>query len=257
MGIIVSGRLFSLVTMVSVAIVYIYLLKRSNPPMVRKIAAIDAIEEALGRCSELGLGIHFTPGIKSFSPPAGSETVAGISVLGHIARRAANLDLPLYVSIGNSAVTPVATETVRQSYILEGAVDNFREEMILYYGADNNLYEAGMYGLVSSGIAGAHINIGAIKAGGSFFTNEMASIKGMITINGTAEPFSGALLLISSDYMLIGEELFAISGYLSKNPTEAIGLQTQDIIKIIGLIILILGSLLFTIGFPIKELLSV
>jgi hypothetical protein len=50
------------------------------------------------------------------------------------------------------------------------------------------------------------------------------------------------------DYTLIGEELFAASAYLSKEPMLLGSLRGQDVAKVFFMIVIVLGVLAATIG---------
>ena len=59
------------------------------------------------------------------------------------------------------------------------------------------------------------------------------------------------------DYTLIGEEMFAASAYLSREPKLLGSLKGQDLGKAIFLLALLLGVILESIGVPIHQLFAV
>ena len=88
MAVIVAGRqaTFLLLLIFSLAILFfIYRAKKGRLPSFRKIAGLDAIQEAVGRATEMGRPVHFTTGM-GFLVQGGeaAQTLAGISVLGYI-----------------------------------------------------------------------------------------------------------------------------------------------------------------------------
>jgi hypothetical protein len=58
------------------------------------------------------------------------------------------------------------------------------------------------------------------------------------------------------DYSLIGEELYALGAYVSEDPTVSSSLAGQDIGKFLAVLLIVLGSILLTLGMSIKGLLS-
>jgi len=91
---------------------------------------------------------------------------------------------------------------------------------------------------------------------GQFFAESLVLAEtgnsiGAIQIAGTAEPAQLPFFVASCDYTLIGEELFAASAYLSREPRLLGSLKGQDIGKAIILIALIIGLLLETFGNPL------
>jgi hypothetical protein len=67
---------------------------------------------------------------------------------------------------------------------------------------------------------------------------------GAFQVAGTAEWHQLPFLVASCDYVLIGEELFAASAYLTQDPTLLGTLRGQDLGKYLAVGLLIAGSLL-------------
>ena len=70
---------------------------------------------------------------------------------------------------------------------------------------------------------------------------------GAIQIAGTGSQTQIPFFVTACDYTLMGEEFFAASAYLSKQPELIAGITAQDIIKIIlvGFILLLIVSRAF------------
>ena len=51
-------------------------------PKIRKIAGLEAIEEAVGRATEMGRPIAYTTGLGGIRDQVYYQTVAGLSILG-------------------------------------------------------------------------------------------------------------------------------------------------------------------------------
>ena len=80
--------------------------------------------------------------------------------------------------------------------------------------------------------------------------NEIEGISnsiGAIQIAGTGSQTQIPFFVTACDYTLMGEEFFAASAYLSKQPELIAGITAQDIIKIIlvGFILLLIVSRAF------------
>jgi hypothetical protein len=68
-------------------------------------------------------------------------------------------------------------------------------------------------------------------------------------IAGSDSTIQLAFFLVACDYTLIGEELFAASGYLSQDQEVISSIKAQDIMKIIIAVILVAGTIAATLGF--------
>jgi len=67
-------------------------------------------------------------------------------------------------------------------------------------------------------------------------------------ISGTAQTSQIPFFLVSTDYCLIGEEIYAAGAYLSNEPALIASLAGQDVGRILAVALGILGSLLTTMG---------
>ena len=67
----------------SAVLLYTKWAKKGKALFVRKIAGIDAVEEAVGRATEMGKPVLFIPGISDIDE---IETIAGLSILGRVAK---------------------------------------------------------------------------------------------------------------------------------------------------------------------------
>jgi hypothetical protein len=82
----------------------------------------------------------------------------------------------------------------------------------------------------------------------SLILAETANSVGSIQIAGTAMPSQLPFFVAACDYTLIGEELFAASAYLSKDPKLLGSLKGQDVGKFIFLLVILVGVLFLTIN---------
>ena len=80
--------IFIAIILVSLTISYFIQKARSGEDIyLRPLSALKAIEEAIGRATEMGKSVLFVPGISDMDQV---ETVSGMVVLGHVAGMTAN-----------------------------------------------------------------------------------------------------------------------------------------------------------------------
>ena len=65
---------------------------------------------------------------------------------------------------------------------------------------------------------------------------------------GTANVHQLPFFVVACDYTLIGEELYAASAYLSGEPKLVGSLKGADLMKIVIVVVVVLGSVLETLG---------
>ena len=87
-----SNRWNVFLTLVIIFFLIIYFIekaKKGKNLFVRRIAGLDAIEEAVGRATEMGKPILYVPGIDDMN---NIQTVASMIILGNVARTVAQRD---------------------------------------------------------------------------------------------------------------------------------------------------------------------
>jgi len=93
-----SGRAVGLILILGVFILGIYYMRRKKLPYIRRVAAIDAIYEAVGRATEMGKPVLCSYGRGGF----GYAVIAAMSILGHVAKTCAETNTRLLVPTGGS-----------------------------------------------------------------------------------------------------------------------------------------------------------
>jgi hypothetical protein len=221
-------------------IYFIQKAKKGEKIYVRKIAGIDAVDEAVGRATEMGKKIYFIPGIQDMNDV---QTIAGMAILGRVAELAAQYDTWLEVPVSKSMVMVTARESMKEAYSKAGRPDSFREGQVHYLTEDQFGYAAAVSGMMVREKPATMIYMGAFFAESLIFAETGNSI-GAIQIAGTAQQTQLPFFVAACDYTLIGEELFAASAYLSHEPRQLGSLKGQDVGKAIFLIALIVGAIL-------------
>jgi hypothetical protein len=211
---------------------------------IRPIAGLAEVEQAVGRATEMGRKLVYVPGTQDMD---NVQTLAGVTILGHIAKLAAEYDAQLDVPVPRSLVMITAREVVKEAYLNIGRPDAFNEDMVRYITDDQFGYAAALDGLFVREKPATIFYMGAFYAE-SLILAETGNTIGAIQIAGTAMPAQLPFFVAACDYTLIGEELFAASAYLSKEPKLLGSLKGQDVAKILILISAIVGLILATIG---------
>jgi len=221
--------------------------QRGDNIFLRTIPGLKAVEEAVGRSTEMGKPVLFVPGIQDMDQV---ETVAGVIVLGHVSKMTARYETPLNVPVSRAIVMKAAREACKESYLVEGRPDMFQEDMVHYVTDEQFAYAAGVNGIMVREKPAACIYMGKFYAE-SLILAETGNSIGAIQIAGTASQSQIPFFVTACDYTLIGEEFFAASAYLSDKPELVGAVKGQDMIKVIILFMIIGGVLvrfLFDLG---------
>jgi len=214
--------------------------QRGEEIFLRDIPGLKAVEEAVGRSTEMGKPVLYVPGIMDMDQV---ETVAGIIVLGHVSKMTARYETTLNVPVSRAIVMKAAQEVCKESYLVEGRPDMFHEDMVHYLTDEQFAYAAGVNGIMVREKPAACMYMGKFYAE-SLILAETGNSIGAIQIAGTASQAQIPFFVTACDYTLIGEEFFAASAYLSQRPELIGGIKGQDMIKVI-VIGFILGGVIF------------
>jgi hypothetical protein len=241
-------RLNALIIMILfsvVILIYTRWAKQGKSLFVRKINGLDEVEEAVGRATEMGKPVLFIPGIQELDE---IETIAGISILGRVARITARYETPLLVPVRYPLVLAAGQEVVEQAYMEEGNPDAYNRDIVRYVAGEQFAFTATVNGIMMRERPATNIYMGAFFAE-SLLLAETGNAAGSIQIAGTAQPAQLPFFVAACDYTLMGEELYAASAYLSREPLLLGGLKGQDWMKIVLVTLIFLGIVLVSLGY--------
>jgi hypothetical protein len=244
---IVEGKLSGLIFFLIALALTAYYLQSKKAPYIRRVPAIDAIEEGVGRATELGKPVIASPGM---SPSGiGASTVAGLSILSYTAELCARNDLRLLAPMGGSAESyttmELARDLVETQFRLEGKEAAFNIDDMPFFSGRQFAWASAYCGMMLREKPATNIMVG-VQYASAVYISEVGHEVGAMVISGTTYLSNIACLAASSDYVMIGEEMLAAGAYLSKDPGQLATIRTQDILKMVMIGILVLGVITFS-----------
>ncbi len=223
---------------------FIYLGRKGKSLYLRPIAGLLAMDEAIGRATEMGKPILYSSGRGKMERPA---SIASMNILGTVAEKVASYGTPLIFPNNDPVVTAVAQEVAREGYTKAGHPDLYNPENI-YFVTDSQFgYAAAVDGIMMREKPATNLFFGTFEAE-SLILAETGNSIGAIQIAGTDSSIQMAFFIVACDYVLIGEELFAASGYLSGDPQVIGSLKGSDYLKVIVIALLVIGAILAMIN---------
>jgi hypothetical protein len=236
----ILGSVFSLLILGYIS------LARRKELYIRRIGGLEALDEALGRATEMGKSVLYIHGLRDMSQ---ISTIAAVNILGRVAKRTAEYDTALRVVAPDPVVMSVSQETVQTSYFEAGRPDAFNPDHVFVAGTEQFSYAAAVEGIMVREKPAAHIMMGYFYAE-SLLLAETGASTGAIQIAGTDSFTQLPFFVTTCDYTLMGEELYAASAYLSREPKLLGSLKGQDVGKAILIVVILLGVLLATVDVP-------
>ena len=223
--------------------VFIQVAKRRPGLFIRKIAGLEAVDEAIGRSTEMDRPVFFVHG--GSSDMGDMATIASVNILARVAARTAEHDTRLRVMNNEPIVTAVSQEVVQQAYMQAGRPDAYNPDDVSLVASEQFAYVAAVSGSMVREQPGAIFLLGSFFAE-SLLLAETGASTGAIQVAGTDQYTQLPFFITTCDYTLIGEELYAASAYLSREPRLLGSLRGQDVGKAFLMIAMVVGSLALT-----------
>ena len=196
---------------------------------IRPIAGIDAIDEGIGRATEMGRPILYICGL---GDAAQAATMAAFSVLGRVAQKTAQYQTKLIVPCYDPIVFSICQDVVKGAYLNAGRPEAYNEKDVFFVAQDQFPYVAAVNGIMLREKPATNFYLGQFYAE-SLMLAETGFDAGSIQIAGTDQLIQMSFFIVACDFTLIGEEMFAASAYLSKEPEQVGSIKGQDWGKVI------------------------
>ena len=217
---------------------------------MRPIAAMTAMEEAVGRATEMGNPVLFVPGISGLDE---IDTISGVMILGHVAGMTAEYEANLHVPCCVPIVMEAAKESCKEAYLKKGRPDLYNESMVHYVTDDQFAYAAGVNGIMLREKPAAVFYQGKFYAE-SLLLAETGSSVGALQIAGTGSSSQIPFFVTACDYVLIGEEFYAASAYLSGSPEMIGSIKGQDYVKLVCIFSIAFTVLISVLNYILPKL---
>lgn len=212
--------------------------RRGAQLFIRRIRGIDALEEAVGRATEMGRSVMFVPGIADFNNMA---TPAGLQVMQYVGRQCARFGVRMIVPILSAVVLPVARDMYQEVCRAEDRLDVFDPNDVRFLSDSQSAFAAAAAGIIERDRIAGVFYFGSFGFE-SLLLAETGQRVGAIQVAATNDAFQIPFFLCACDYTLIGEELFAASAYLGREPTQLGSISGQDIGKLAVCLLILVGA---------------
>ncbi len=236
---------FSVFLFTILTVFYVMRAKQGADLYVRPLGGIEAVDDAIGRATEMGRPILYVLGLGSAADIA---TIASFTILGRVAKKVAEYQTELLVPTYDPIVMTVAQEVVKSAYLDAGRPDAYKEDTVHFVTQSQFAYVAAVNGIMLRELPATNVYMGKFFAE-SLILAETGALAGSIQISGTDEIAQIPFFIVACDYTLIGEELYAASAYLGKDPVLLGSLKAQDYAKAAIIILAVIGVIVAQFDF--------
>lgn len=218
--------------------------KKKDSLFIRRIPGLDAIDDAVGRATEMGKPIIYDSGLGAFSSP---QTIASMLILRSVAKKVAEFKAEIIYPAYDPVVLQIAEEMIASGFLDAGYPEDHKKDNCFFMVSDQFAFAAGLSGLIARKKPATALHFGYYAAE-SLLISEAGFAAGAIQVAGTTEATQLPFFITSCDYTLIGEELYAAAAYLSRDPQVLSNLKLSDYGKVIFGILFLLGTIFLSIN---------
>ncbi|MGB7063142.1 MAG: DUF6754 domain-containing protein [Candidatus Zixiibacteriota bacterium] len=211
---------------------------------VRPISGLEAVDNAIGRATEMGKPILYSSGLGKMDRVA---TMASMNILASVAEKTAEYNTPLIFPNYDPVVMATAQEVVFEAYSRAGHPEAFNPDNIFFVTQSQFGYAAAVDGIMTRQLPATNLFFGTFEAE-ALILAETGNSVGALQIAGTDSTIQLSFFIVACDYTLIGEELFVASGYLTKDPQILGSIKGQDFLKALVVLLILIGGIAGILG---------
>lgn len=219
--------------------------KEQPSQYLRRISAFEHLRRAIGLTVEAGKRMHLSLGWGMLTTPRSAVTFVGLRALERIARATAMSDLPPIATSGDGSLTILSQDTLLQVAKQSGA--EFEPTQARLSGLTPLAYAAGALSDVHDERIGASVLIGSFSSEVALI-HEASERSGGLTLTASDQLPGQAVAYVTALQPLIGEEAFASGAYLGAGPLHIASVRTQDVIRWLVIIGILIGAILKLLG---------
>jgi hypothetical protein len=220
---------------------------RRWPVVLRPLRGFDELSTAIERAVEAGERVHLSLGTGSVIGSDSAPALAGLAMLSRIATATTMSDKPVVVTAGDGAMALLAQDTLRVAYERARASERYQSTSGRMLGPTPFSYIASLPILIETEDVSVHLLAGSYGAEGALAA-DFGEQREAFVLAGTDDAQSQSLLYVTAEYPLIGEEVFAGGAYLNVGPFHIASLRTQDVVRMVIVALILLGTILSTLG---------
>ena len=177
------------------------------------------------------------PGI---SDPVNAIAVQAINICAYVTKTAAKFSNPIIMCAYSASMYTLAQEVIRDVYQEEGVPERFDQDSVRFISDRQFAFAAGVAGIIHREQTAATFFLGEFYAESLIFAETANSI-GAIQVASSTEATQTPFFIAACDYVLIGDEFYAASAYLTREPVLVGSLVGQDWSKMFAILCILCG----------------
>jgi len=211
----------------------------STKASIRPVPAFQNLRGEVGYAAESGGSVHIALGSGGLNGADVTSSLAGLDVIEALADAFVLYDNPPIITVGDPTMVPLTQDILRRAYERHGLLKRYDPEYVRFVAPTPIAYAAGAANTVETENVTANIMIGAYGSEVSLIAD--AGARCNLPQSAAAFDLSAmGALYPATNRLAVGEDAYSAGAQMTRQRRYAISLQTQDIVRIF-LVILIVG----------------
>jgi hypothetical protein len=194
----------------------------------------------MGRAIESGRDLHVSIGTGGISGDDTATTLAGLAVAEYLAEEAAASGIAPIVSTSDPTSAIVAEDALRRPYIRQGNLSEFPRGAARLPALGAMPYAGATMDLLNHDPVLTNIMSGAFNADVALI-DQAAGNNDVPQLFGGADPRALAVMVTSTEHLLMGEEMYAAPAYLRAKLPHLASLRAADVLRIVIVVLIVLS----------------
>jgi hypothetical protein len=135
--------------------------KAGHDLYVRPLAGIDAVDDAIGRATEMGRPILYLMGAGTAADIA---TIASFTILSRVSKKVAEYQTGLIVPCYDPIVMSIAQDIVKTGFMDAGRPDAYKDDMVFFLTQSQFAYTAAVNGIMMRDLPATNLYMGKFYA---------------------------------------------------------------------------------------------
>ena len=228
---------------IGIMVFFLFRARSGKAMYIRPIPGLKAVEEAIGRATEMGKPVLYCSGVADIRCPG---VLASLTVLGWVSEQIARYGCGLTYPVNNPLTLTAGQEIVKESFMRAGKPELYHDDLVYFISGEQFAYAAAVCGVMERERPAANFFFGSFWSETLILT-ESGAATGAMQIAATDTEHQIPFLVATCDYVIIGEEFYAASAYLSQDANIKGSLKAQDWIKAVLVLLILAGVILATL----------
>lgn len=217
-----------------------------RPFAIRRLAAAETIRAALGRAMETGEQMHVALGTGGLADLSAPDTLAGLYLVSHLARRGAVAEVPVRVRVADPTALAGALAALHHGAVSAGYPEVFDPTHAEFVAPVPLAYGLGVAEALRREPVVANAMVGTFGPE-VLLPGEAGVQRGLVQVGGTSAPSVLPLFLASAEAPLFGEEIYALGAAFGRSEHTG-SLAAQDAFRALLAFGIVLVAILGLLG---------